>query len=322
MSKYKLSFELDQYKNIYIFTHIRPDGDALGSSLALGETLRLRGKSVKILCADDIPVRYSFLPGIKRFQDDFTPAEGKGLAFVLDCNDLYRLGSLRKAASKLDTIVNIDHHITNNHFGDVNYIDTAASSTGEIIFQLIKDNNFVLNEEISLNLYVAIASDTGSFKFGNTTPLTMQIAGELLKEGVDPSLVGQKLFDEYPLSTLLLLRDCLSAVQFDPAQKIIWTNVYEKTLAKNKARQAELDGFINYLINVQEAKVGVLFFHTDQGNTKIGFRSKSIDVASLAQSLGGGGHSRAAGATISGEPDTVVRDVLRIIGERLKAGDS
>ncbi|NMB35187.1 MAG: bifunctional oligoribonuclease/PAP phosphatase NrnA [Firmicutes bacterium] len=322
MSKFKLPFELDQYQNIYVFTHIRPDGDALGSTLALRGALKLLDKSVEIFCADEIPARYSFLPGIEHFRDSVSTAEKRGLAFVLDCNDLYRLGSLKEVASKFDKIVNIDHHVTNNFFGDLNFVDTAASSTGEIIFQFIQDNNLELNKEISLNLYVAIVSDTGSFKFGNTTPLTMYVAGELLKKGVNPSLVGRKLFDEYPLSTLLLLRDCLSEVQFDSTKKIIWTNVYEETLAKNKAKQAELDGFINYLINVQEAKVGVLFFHTGQDKTKIGFRSKSIDVASLAQSLGGGGHPRAAGVTIPGKPEVVVRDVLQIIGERLEKDDS
>ena len=111
-----------------------------------------------------------------------------------------------------------------------------------------------LNKEISLNLYVAIASDTGSIKYDNTTPLALKIAGELLKEGVSPSLVGRKLFDEYPLSTLLLLRDSLATVQFDPTQKIIWMNVFEKMLTKNKAKSAELDGFINYLKSVQKQR--------------------------------------------------------------------
>lgn len=322
MNKYKLPFELDQYQNFYVFTHIRPDGDALGSTLALKGALKFLGKPLEIFCADEIPARYSFLPGIEHFRDDISAVEEKGLAFVLDCNDLYRLGSLREAASKFDKIVNIDHHVTNNFFGDVNYVDTAASSTGEIVFQLIQDNNLELNKEVSLNLYVAIVSDTGSFKFGNTTPLTMHIAGELLKKGVNPSLVGQKLFDEYPLSTLHLLRDCLSEVQFDPAKKIIWTNVHAEALVKNKAKQAELDGFINYLINVREAKVAVLFFHTGEDKTKIGFRSKSIDVASLAQSLGGGGHPRAAGVTIPGKPETVIRDVLQVIGKKLEKYDS
>lgn len=321
MSKFKLPFRLDKYKSIYIFTHIRPDGDAIGSSLALGGALKLQGKKVKILCADEIPARYSFLPGVKNFQDSFSPHEGKGLAFVLDCNDLDRLGDLQGDVLKLDKIVNIDHHITNDRFGDVHFIDPAASSTGEVVFRFIRDNDLKLNKEISLNLYVAIASDTGSFKYDNTTPLALQIAGELLKEGVSPSLVGRKLFDEYPLSTLLLLRDSLATVQFDPTQKIIWMNVFEKMLTKNKAKSAELDGFINYLKSVQEAEVGVLFYHTDRGETKIGFRSKNIDVASIAQSLGGGGHARAAGVTISGKPENIVQNVLQVISAKLKESD-
>ncbi len=318
MSKYKLPFKLDSYDSVYIFTHIRPDGDAIGSSLALAGTLKLRGKAVKIHCADEIPLRYSFLPGVEIFQDYFSPTEGKVLAFILDCNDFSRTGYLREAASQLDKIVNIDHHITNDYFGDVNFVDPTASSTGEMVFQFIRDNNLELNPEISLNLYVAIASDTGSFKFDNTTPLSLHIAGELLENGVSPSLVGRKLFDEHPLSTLLLLRDSLATIQFDSTKKIVWMTVFEKMLSKNKAKSAELDGFINYLRNVQEAEVGILFYHTDQGRTKVGFRSKNIDVASLAQSFGGGGHPRAAGVTIPGEPDVIVRNVLQATSAKLK----
>jgi phosphoesterase RecJ-like protein len=322
MNKYRLPFSLDDYNNIYIFTHIRPDGDAIGSSLALGGALKLEGKKVEMLCADEIPARYSFLPGVESLKDYLPPLEGKGLAFVLDCNDLQRVGYFQDAVAKFDKIVNIDHHLTNDQFGDVRFIDAAASSTGEIIFQFIRDNGLQLNKEISLNLYVAIASDTGSFKYDNTTPLSLRIAAELLAEGVSPSLVGRKLFDEYPLSTLLLLRDALSTVQFDADKKIVWVNVYEKMLQNNKAKQAELDGFINYLRNVKEAEVGIIFYHTDQDKTKVGFRSKNIDVAAVAQSLGGGGHARAAGVTIPGRPETVVQNVLQAVSVKLEENDS
>ncbi|RJX24357.1 MAG: bifunctional oligoribonuclease/PAP phosphatase NrnA [Dethiobacter sp.] len=308
---------LDKYDNITILTHIRPDGDAIGSSLALGIALQQRGKKAKMLCSDKIPSKYSFLPGIEEFQDLFPEEEEGSLAFILDCSDLDRLGWMKEKVLKFEKIINIDHHITNDKFGDVNWVDSSAASTGELVFQLLQENNLEINYEISLNLYVAISSDTGSFKYENTTPQTMRIAGALLEKGINPSIVSQKLFDEYPLSTILLLRDSLATLEFDPSGKIAWMNVQEEMLRKYDAKPAELDGFVNYLKNIEEVEVGVLFYHTDNEETKVGFRSKNIDVASIAQTFGGGGHPRASGCTVSDKPQEVVKRVLEVINNCL-----
>jgi phosphoesterase RecJ-like protein len=318
MKDFNILSLLDKYENFSILTHIRPDGDAIGSSLALGIALRQRGKKVRMLCSDKIPSKYSFLPGIEEFQDLFPDEEEGGLAFVLDCSDLDRLGWMKEKVLKFSEIINIDHHITNDKFGDVNLVDSSAASTGELIFQLLRESNFDINYEISLNLYVAISSDTGSFKYENTTPQTMRIAGVLLEKGINPSLVSQKLFDEYPLSTLLLLRDSLATLEFNNTREIAWMSVHEEMLRKYDAKPAELDGFVNYLKNIEEVEVGVLFYHTVDEGTKIGFRSKTVDVALIAQTFGGGGHPRAAGCTVSGKPQEVVKRVLDVIRHCLK----
>ncbi|MDO9535261.1 MAG: bifunctional oligoribonuclease/PAP phosphatase NrnA [Bacillota bacterium] len=313
MTGLNLRLLLDKYNNIYIFTHLRPDGDAIGSSLALGNALRHESKNVRLFCSDEIPSKYSFLPGVEVFQDYFELEEEEGLAFVLDCSDLKRLAHLKDGLKELNMVINIDHHITNEKFGDINIIDSSAASTGEIIYKLLQTNNLEINKEISLCLYVAISSDTGSFKYENTMPKTMEIAGKLLENGVNPSYVSQIIFDEYPLSTISILSYLLSTLQLDETGKIAWMQLTEKVLREYGAKPDQLDGFVNYAKNIIGVEVGVFFYHTEDGETKTGLRSKSVDVAAIAHKFGGGGHIRAAGCSISGKPDDVVKMVLEAI---------
>lgn len=318
MKDFCLRSVLEKYNNIDIFTHIRPDGDAVGSSLALGSALQKRDKKVRVFCADQIPAKYSFLPGIEEFRD-FFPEEGKkDLAFVLDCSDPDRLGGMKEKVLQFEEIINIDHHITNNRFGNINVVDPYAASTGELIYQLLQESTFELDYEISLNLYVAISSDTGSFKYENTTPQTMRIAAKLLENGINPSVVSQKLFDEYPLSTIFLLRDSLATLELNHTKEIAWMSVHENTLKKYNAQPAEMDGFVNYLKNIDTVEVGVLFYHTINEGTKVGFRSKTIDVSQIARTFGGGGHPRAAGCTVVGKPQQVIKKVLDVINHHLE----
>lgn len=319
MKDFNLYPLLNEYANILIFTHMRPDGDAIGSSLALAKALKLKNKSVEVICPDLIPSRYSFLPGVDIFQSTFQIKKGKSLAFILDCSDLKRLSSMEEKVQQLDKIINIDHHVTNEEFGDLNLIDTSAASTGEIIYQILR-NGFDLNYEISLCLYVAISSDTGSFKYENTTPKTMEIAAKLLEKGINPFYVSQKIFDEYPVSTILLLRDALATLQFDGTGKIAWIAIDDGMLRTHQANSAELDGFVNYAKNIESVEVGIMFHHTDNGETKVGFRSKTIDIASVAQSFGGGGHPRAAGCTVKGQPEEVINNVLESVSRSLCKG--
>lgn len=217
------------------------------------------------------------------------------------------------------TIINIDHHATNNYFGDYNIVDISAAATGEIIYQLLKENNFLLNQEISLSLYVAIVSDTGSFKYANTTPRALKIASVLLEKGVDPSQVSQKIFDEYPLSTVFLLRDALNSLHLDETMRIAWMSLHEDLVESYGAKGEELEGFVNYGKNINGVEVGIFFYHTRNGETKVGLRSKTVvDVGAVAALFGGGGHPRAAGCTISGwEYGVATEKILQAVKEAL-----
>lgn len=318
MTGAELEALLQKYEQIYIFSHIRPDGDAIGSSLAWGKALEQRGKKVKLFCPDVIPSKYaSFIPEMNISSVFIAPGNICTLAFILDCSDLERLDYMKEDVLQLDEIFNIDHHGTNVRFGDYNLVDTSAAATGEIIYRLIQDLQLELTEEMSLFLYIALTSDTGSFKYENTSSQTMYIAGELLEKGVNPSYVSMKVFDEISLPSFLLLRDCLQNLKMDHTGKIAWMSVEEKLLNEYGVDRFELEGYINYAKNIQGVEAGVFFFHTLKGETKVGFRSKTVDISSVAFFFGGGGHPRAAGCSIEGRPEEIEKMVVEKISEQL-----
>ncbi len=314
MNRRELRDLLSKYENIYILTHTLPDGDAIGSALAWGAALKHYGKKVRVFCPGVIPRKYHFLPGASAIEHIFPPAPPSGIIFILDCGDLERLDYMSDRVHKSGIIVNIDHHATNLHFGDFNIVDTSAAATGEIIYRLMLELEFPLNHGISMCLYAAIASDTGSFKYGNTTSHTLQVAAALLENGVDPALVSQKIFDEYPRSTVYLLRDALATLQLDETFPIAWMNLHEDVLDDYDARAEELEGFVNYAKNINGIEVGIFFYHTCNGDTKVGFRSKTVDVSAVAGIFGGGGHPRAAGCTINGHAGSdAIKMVIRAV---------
>ncbi len=315
MNSQELSKLLNKHNNIYILTHTLPDGDAIGSALAWGTVLRHLGKKVRIFCPGVIPRKYNFLPGASEFEHIFPPAPSPGIVFVLDCGDLERLDYMSQGVGEIENIVNIDHHATNLLFGDFNIVDTSAAATGEIIYRLIIEQELPLDYEASICLYVAIASDTGSFKYGNTTAQTLRITATLLEKGVDPALVSQKIFDEYPQSTIHLLREALTTLQIDETFPIAWMNLHEDTLDTYGAKAEELEGFVNYAKNIYGVEIGIFFYHTLKGETKVGFRSKSVDVSSIAGLFGGGGHPRAAGCTIKYQEGP---DAIRLVIEAVR----
>lgn len=310
MSKMRLKPFLETFSKFDIFTHVRPDGDAIGSSLALQAALIGAGKQARVFCPDVIPAKYSFLPGAGSICDDYSPGDVENtLAITLDCSDMNRLSYMKEDAREYKQLLNIDHHVTNEEFGNYNFIDTSAAATAEMIYCLLKEDSFQLTEEISLCLYVGLTTDTGSFKYENTTSKTLQVAGELLANGVNP-IVGYRVIDEYPLSTLLLLRDALSTLKLNQEKTVAWMQVTEEMVRRNGALPEELDGFVNYLRNIQSVDVAVLFYHKEDDETKVGFRSKKTDVASIARYFAGGGHPRAAGCSLTGNAEEICQTVL------------
>jgi len=302
---------------ILVSTHLQPDGDAIGSLLALGLALKSCGRQVDMYCDGGVPRRFRFLAGADEVVS-VPPKKAFDCIVALDCADRQRL-PVPDQVLRDAMLVNIDHHPTNNLFGRLNYVDAAAAATGEIVFDLLRELGAHHDCAVAEALYVAISTDTGSFKYDNTTEKTHRIAGRLLACGVRPGHISSLVFDVKPLRAVLVLQQALSSLAFSADGKIAWLTLTEKDLQEAGADNADLEGLINYAKNIEGVEVGLLFRENDDGTIKVGFRSFQTDVAGIAALFGGGGHTRAAGCTIRGSLDEAISRVTAAVAEVVKA---
>ena len=299
---------IQKNKRFAITSHANPDGDALGSSLALALALKALGKTAHIFHADPHPQSYSFLPKIKtiqitnRIQDDYD-----GL-FVLECNDLVRTG-----ISNLDSfcVVNIDHHPNTNYFGLFNWVDPTAAAVGEMIYDLIKGLAVPLTPEIATNLYVAIMTDTGSFQFSNTHARTFQIVGKLTHSGANPYTIAQSIYMNQPHAKIRLLGILLDSIKLYSQDKVATISLTQKMLNETGANANDLEGISNYALSVEGVLLAAFFREESSSKYRISLRSKDhYNVASVAKIFGGGGHPNAAGLTLEGNFEEISKKVI------------
>lgn len=298
-----------------LISHMLPDGDSIGSLFGMGKSLMLAGKNVKMYTPGHIPRKYSFLEGAELVNNEIIIEDQEITTIVLDSSDPDRLGIFKDAVMKSKTIINIDHHVTNQLFGTLNHVDSNASATGEIVYGILKDMDLEINEGIAEALYVAITTDTGSFKYDNTTPLTHQVVAELLRFGLSPGTLSQKIFDERPLSFYILLREALSSLEMYEDHAISVMTISKDIRERSGASTDELEGIVNYTRNIEGVELGILFYVESENEVKIGFRSKRLDVSVLAGKLNGGGHAKAAGCRMQGDFESVK---ARVMGEAFK----
>ncbi|NLK00262.1 MAG: bifunctional oligoribonuclease/PAP phosphatase NrnA [Clostridia bacterium] len=301
---------IKQQKKITIVSHIIPDGDAIGSSLALGMALGKLGIRVQILNQDEVPKIYTFLPESSKIKTEFDFAPET--IILLDCSDLGRIGSLRDLLPKQGLIINIDHHISNTNFGDFNYVDTGASATGEIIFELVELLNGSVDKDMATCLYTSILTDTGSFQYENTTAKTHLVASSLLSAGADLGLIRSSLWENVPLTSVRLLAKTLKTLAVDPRGEIAWVSIPFETYSKHVFDLEHIESIVNYPKSIEGVEIGICFREFAPGKVKVSLRSKTkVDVSLLAESFGGGGHKRAAGfvseATLASVMDTVIK---------------
>lgn len=310
-------------RTFFISSHTRPDGDSIGAQLALGSFLKRLGKDVYIANRDPVPAVYQFLPHgsdihiAQKIEKDFD------VAFILDCSDLQRIGNMIDLKSRVKIVINMDHHVGCELFGDYNYVEPKASSVAEELYDLFKESNFGVTEEEALALYVGVLTDTGRFREANTTPRCHEIVAEFIRKGVSPQLVAQKVYDERTAAGLKLLSSTLSTLKVTANRKtallLLTQDMYEET----GAREDEVEGFVNFARDVEGVEVGILFRETAVLNQfKVSFRSKGkIDVSKIARSFSGGGHRNAAGCTIQGTLEEVKQKILNAVSQEVdKAG--
>ncbi|MDR1616313.1 MAG: bifunctional oligoribonuclease/PAP phosphatase NrnA [Syntrophomonadaceae bacterium] len=292
--------------------HIIPDGDCVGSVLGLYHVLKAVGKEAAMLLEDPIPETYSFIEGAQLIKK---PGEIKNIpdsVICLDCSDLGRLGDKTgKIVAGCSECINIDHHMTNNYFGDLNYVDSGAAATGEIIIELLGCMGADINTNVAQALFSALVTDSGSFMNNNTTAATMKKAAVLLESGLDINKIRINLFESKPELEVLLLQYALNSISFHCGKKVACMRLLYEDMKELGALDFHPEGIIDYTRRIQGVEIGILFREIAPGLVKVGFRAKNMaDVALLAQNFGGGGHRQAAGAKISGGIDEVMQKVL------------
>jgi bifunctional oligoribonuclease and PAP phosphatase NrnA len=286
---------LNKEESFFIVSHYLPDGDSIGSSVALARALLNRGKSVFVYCRDPVPAKYKFIDEEGLVSSVPGDIKEEDTLIVLDCSDLTRTGLSEEQLKKFKMIINIDHHVTNENFGMINVVSEEAAATGEIIFELLCQGDFNIDRDTAAALYVAILTDTGSFKFENTAPRTHNIAADLLSYNLNPSIISLRVFDEKPLSYFMLLKKALSTLELYEDGKIASITISNEMLQQEGASMEMLDGMVNYAKNIDSVEIGILFYIEAGNEVKVGLRSKYTDVSIIAHKFHGGGHKRAAG---------------------------
>jgi phosphoesterase RecJ-like protein len=306
--------ELIESKNKFgITTHIKPDGDGVGSSLGLCWLLKSLGKSAEVIVRGDIPPSYRNLPGADEIRDvEYLDGEYDAI-FVIECSDLERPGI--KGLDNQFT-VNIDHHATSAHFGTINWIDSTASAVGEMIYNLCKAIGGRVTREIAECVYMALVTDTGSFHFSNTTERTLKVASELIKAGAKPAQISEAVYNNYPWSRIELMRQVLGTVKRDDSGKVAMMRQTLKMREQAGAVDGDNNGFVNIPLAARDVLAVVYMREVGGGQYRVSLRSKGdINVARVAEKFGGGGHRNAAGLRIDGDWDEKERELVEAVKE-------
>lgn len=290
--------KINESNNIYICSHVQPDGDNIGSMLALGLSLKVLGKNASILKADSVPVDYQFLPGIEMIKD-YEIIDNLDLFIVVDCSDEDRLGKNKKFLKEAKFTINIDHHISNTYFGDINMVDSKASATGELIYSIVSKLDIKLGKDIATNIYTAISTDTGSFMYESVTDKTHEIAAKLLRCGIDKDYINIKLYHSRSMERTNLFIKSFSTLKTYKDNKIAVVKVTQEMLQSTNTKLEDTEGIISFVRDIEGVEVACLLKEFGDKETKVSLRSKKdIDVSKISQAFNGGGHIRAAGCTI------------------------
>lgn len=291
---------MSESQALFLATHVNPDGDAIGSLLSLGLGLQQLGKRVYMYNASPIPAVYRFLPGVNGVRQTLPASAEWDAAIILDCGDIERIGEAVDFVRGIPMLINIDHHVTNTAFGQHRMVDTAACSSAEIVFRLLKRMAVEINPAIASAIYTGILTDTGSFRFANTNSAAYAISAEMVQCGVDPYTVAQHVYGTYSLGRIKLLNMALDSIEISDNGKLSLMTLTRDMFAETDTNPEDVDGMINYAKRIEDVKVAALIMENTNGAAHkrfhVSLRSDgSVDVAEIAASFGGGGHFNAAG---------------------------
>lgn len=309
----KVAEYLKNAESIVILPHINADGDALGASLALGLALRSIGKNVDVMIEEPVPSNLDFLPGQELIRND--TQKKYHVALNIDNGDISRLGQREPYFHNALIKLSVDHHATNRVEADYSYIDIKSAATGEIIFDLIKSYlDLPIDKDIALCLYTAIVTDTGGFRYTNTTPRTMEIAAELLRLGIDFPFVIKKVFDMVSLTKMYLMKQAMNSLRLLEKGKLAISHLTFEDIQKYPVRSDDFEGLVNIGRNLEGVEVSLFLREDPKGVYRGNLRSNDyVDVSKIAEKFNGGGHQRAAGFNAEGELENVIKALVEAI---------
>lgn len=303
-------------ENFLITAHVRLDGDALGSELAVYLMLKDMGKKAVVYNQDRTPERYQFLPAAHNITHSISNIEQYDTCIVLDCSDLERVGEEADNIQKIKRLINIDHHVSNNGFCPLKMLDAKASSTGELVFRLMQEMRVKMSRDICTNLYAAIITDTGSFRYSSTTKETFMVAGVLVGEGANPQRIAEGIYESDSPARLKLLAKALSTLSLDLESKVGSMVVTQKDLQETGAAWEHTEGFVDIPRTVRGIEVSVLYTQRGENNFKLSLRSKAkFNVEKVARRFGGGGHIHASSCWMKGDIETIKSQIIEAVKE-------
>ena len=313
--------QIREADHILLASHTDPDGDAVSSLLALGLAIGKLGQKTTMYNASPIPAVYRFLPSVERIVRHIKKANTYDVALILDCGDLTRIGEASSTVNQIPVVINIDHHISNTGFGDIQLIDPMACSTAEIVYRLIKAMDVSIDNAIATSLYTGILTDTGSFRFSSTNQAAFAISKEMTELGVEPHEVAQHVYGTYSLGRIKLLNLALDSIEISNNGKLSIMTVTGAMFAETRTQPEDVDGMINYARRIEDVKVAALIQEQKNGKAKsngqrryhVSLRSDgSVDVAAIAGSFGGGGHASAAGFQVETTLAQLKSDIITL----------
>lgn len=306
-----------------VTTHINPEGDAVGSAVGMCLALKKMGKKAVVCMKDPVPDTLRFLPGADQVivGRENLPDQVYDAVIAVDSTSLERTGLFENSPVPAPFIINIDHHFSCEEFGNLNWIEPKASAAGELVFELLKALPVELDHDIAINLYTSILTDTGFFRYSNTTPRTHRIAARLMEMGFNAGRVAEQVYEARSFKALKLLGEFLGVMELSDDGRIAWSTITQEMFQKTGTCASDSEGFVNYPRSARGVDVAMIIRENGADSCNVSMRSKGeISVAAIAERFGGGGHRNAAGCTMSGALEEVKKQVLQGIAQGLADG--
>ena len=305
-------------KKILIVSHINPDGDAIGSVCSMYTTIYDNfKKKADILVIGHLPNSYKFLPNIDKAEFKFDDSMVYDLVITLDVAALDRLSNAKILFDKAKATINIDHHKTNNEFGNINVVKGGASSTGEVLLEIYNEQNWKISLDSAIGLYTAILTDTGGFRYENTSENVFKSAAQLVKIGINPNEIYKHCYELKSKNFVMFQNYCINKAEFAHDDKIAYSTVYKRDIERFNGEEDFTEGLVEILRAIETTDIAFLAKEIDSKTTKISMRSKKSDVAEICSVYGGGGHTFAAGCTIKTNIEGAVKRMLKTIEEKV-----